>query len=128
MKQPKPGSCMLAEELEAMSELWGEDEEALLEELKAAIVAGLVLARPDPQHQFYLMMDWSCEGMGAVLLQAEDTLEARTQEQQEIEGEKCTFNQTISGLHLRPIAFISQRMKEGMEKSMHLYVGEAATL
>ena len=49
-KQPKPGSCTLAEELEAMTELWGEDEEALLEELKAVIVAGPVLARPDPQH------------------------------------------------------------------------------
>ena len=76
-KQPKPGSCTLAEELEAMSELWGEDEEALLEELKAAIVAGLVLARPDPKHCFYLKTDWSCKGMGAVLLQAEDTPKAK---------------------------------------------------
>ena len=63
-----------------MSELWGEDEEALLEELKAAIVAGLVLARPDPKHHFYLKTDWSCEGMGAVLLQAKDTSEARAWE------------------------------------------------
>ena len=66
--------------------------------------------------------------MGAVLLQAEDTPESRTQKLQEIEGKKCAFDQTISGLYLRPIVFISQRMKEGMEKSMHSYVGEAATL
>ena len=111
-----------------MSELWGEDEEALLEELKATIVAGPVLAWPDPKCQFYLKMDWSCKGMGAVLLQAKDTPEAKTWEQQEVNGEKCTFDQTIGGLCLRPIAFISWRMKEGMEKSMHLYVGEAVTL
>ena len=111
-----------------MSELWGEDEEALLEELKAAIVAGPVLARLDPKHQFYLKMDWSCKGMGAVLLQAKDTPEAKAWEQQEVDGEKCAFDQTIGGLHLRAIAFISWRTKEGMEKSMHSYVGEAMTL
>ena len=111
-----------------MSKLWGDEEKVLLERLKAAIVAGPVLARPDPKRRFYLKTDWSCEGMGAVLLQAEDTPEARAHEQREIDGERCAFDQAIGGLRLRPIAFISQRTKEGMEKSMHSYVGEAATL
>ena len=65
--------------------------------------------------------------MGEVLLQAKDTPEAWEAEGQEKMGGKCGFNVTISGLCLQLIAFISQRTK-GAEKSMHSYVGEAATL
>ena len=63
-----------------------------------------------------------------VILQAERTPEALEAEKLEKEGAKCRFEGSIKGLRLRPIAFISRKTKEGMEKSMHSYVGEAATL
>ena len=90
-KQPKPGTCTIKEEEAMMTALWGPQEEALLEELKQAIVEGPMLARPDPSRRFYVKTDWSKEGIGAVLLQAEDTPEARKAEREEIEGGKCEF-------------------------------------
>ena len=66
--------------------------------------------------------------MGAVMLQAERIPEAMEAEKLKKEGGKCQFEGSIKGLRLHPIAFISHKTKEGMEKSMHSYVGEAATL
>ena len=62
------------------------------------------------------------------MLQAERTPKALEAEKLEKEGAKCQFEGSIKGLRLHPIAFISQKTKEGMEKSMHSYAGEAATL
>mmetsp|Transcript_13167 Transcript_13167/g.31418 ORF Transcript_13167/g.31418 Transcript_13167/m.31418 type:complete len:1848 (-) Transcript_13167:281-5824(-) len=73
-----------------------------------------------------LKTDWSSEAMGAVLLQADITEEAEEAMLKEINGEKCEFDKAISGLRLRPIAFIS-RICKGKEKDYHSYVGEAAT-
>ena len=64
--------------------------------------------------------------MGGVLLQAETTEEAEEAMNKEIEGEKCQFDKAMSGLRLRPIAFISRTCK-GKEKHYHSYMGEAAT-
>ena len=89
-----------------MNELWGNEEDRLLDKLT----------------------DWSKNGMGAVILQAERTPKALEAEKLEKEGAKCQFEGSIKGLWLRPIAFISRKTKEGMEKSMHSYVGEVATL
>ena len=66
--------------------------------------------------------------MGAVMLQVERTPKVLEAEKLEKEGAKCQFEGSIKGLRLCPITFISQKTKEGMEKSMHSYVGEVATL
>ena len=66
--------------------------------------------------------------MGAVLLQADDSEEARAAEEREVQGGKCEFDRTPDGLHLRQITFISRRTKTALEKSLHSYVGEAATI
>ncbi len=64
--------------------------------------------------------------MGAVLCQPEDTHAAKAAEQEEINGGKCQFDTTLSGLRLRPIAFLD-RVNSPAEKSYHSYVGKAAT-
>ena len=46
-KQPKPGMCTVEEEECLMSELWGDEEDQLLDNLKQSIVSGPVLACPD---------------------------------------------------------------------------------
>ena len=56
-KQPKPGTCSVAEEEELMSKLWGETEEKLLQKLKQDIVSGPVLARLNSNRRFYLKTD-----------------------------------------------------------------------
>ena len=48
-KQPKPGTCSAKEEEAMMAKLWGSKEEALLKRLKKTIVAGPMLAPPDPE-------------------------------------------------------------------------------
>ena len=47
-KQPKLGMCLVEEEEHLMSELWGDEEDQLLDNLKQSIVSRLVLACPDP--------------------------------------------------------------------------------
>ena len=66
--------------------------------------------------------------MGVVMLQVERTPKVLEAKKLEKEGAKCPFEGSIKGLRLHPIAFISHKTKEGMEKSMHSYVGKAATL
>eukprot|EP00957_Ditylum_brightwellii_P088127 6712793-Ditylum_brightwellii.AAC.1 len=66
--------------------------------------------------------------MGAVLLQADDSPEAREAEQKEAEGGKCEFDKSAHGLRLRPIAFVSRKTQTWLEKSAHSYVGEAGTI
>ena len=128
MCQPAPGEMSKHEEADKMAELWTDGCEALLAKLKKDILAGPVLARPNPNRRFYLKTDWSKEGMGAVLLQADDSDEARAAEKAEKDGGRCEFDRTIEGLRLRPIAFISRRTQTAIEKSAHSYVGEAGTI
>eukprot|EP00957_Ditylum_brightwellii_P066131 5018059-Ditylum_brightwellii.AAC.1 len=78
-----------------------------------------MLARPDPTQRFYLKTDWSKEGMGAVLLQADDSPDARAAEEEEQKGGKCEFDRSLGGLKLRPVAFISRKTQTGLEKSAH---------
>ena len=87
-----------------------------------------MLAQPNPARRFYLKTDWSKDGMGAVLLQADDSEEARAAEEREVQGGKCELDRTPDGLRLLPIAFIPRRTKTAFEKSSHSYVGEAATI
>ena len=66
--------------------------------------------------------------MGATLLQAGPSNTAKAAEVNEIAGNACTFDRTVTGsdLRLHPILFISRKTKP-QEWSYHSYVGEAAT-
>ena len=124
-KQPKPGSLSPDDERKLMTTLWQQAHDTILAQLKNDIIAGPVLARPDPSRRFYLKMDWSKEKMGAVLLQADTTPPAQAAETRERNGGRCEFDRTKSGIRLRPLAFID-RITSASERSYHSYVGEVA--
>ena len=63
--------------------------------------------------------------MGAVLLQADVSEEARKSEAQEKDGVKCEFDKYLEGMRLRPIYFILRSTVLPLEKSRHNFVGEA---
>lgn len=127
--QPGAEAATHRQERKRMAELWTDECEALLTDMKRQVLAGPVLARPDPRRRFYLKTDWSKDGMGAVLLQADDSEEARAAEEREKHGGRCEFDCSASGLCLRPIAFISRKTQTGLlERSSHSYVGEVATI
>ena len=128
-KQPKPGSLSFDEERQKFDAAWEADAEvydALLDELKQDILSGPVLARPDPNHRFYLKTDWSRNGFGAVLCQADDDPESIEAERAYIAGGPCPFDKTRTSFRLRPVAFLSRRPMTKSELSWHSYVGEAA--
>ena len=85
-KLPKPGELDPEAERNRMTELWTDEHEAVLTQLKQDIIAGPVLARPHPDWRFYLKTDWSKEKMGAVLLQANVTPQAQAAEDRERQG------------------------------------------
>jgi hypothetical protein len=122
---PNPGSASKEEEAKVLRSLWKPVDDGLLQELKDEILTGPVLKHPDPNRRMYLKTDWSSHAQGAVLLQAGCSEEEEEVVRKEIEGGKCEFEKTLSGLRLRPTAFISQRRQE--PSSRHSYVGEAST-
>jgi hypothetical protein len=126
MKQaPAPGECDKDDEASIMRQLWEQQDDQILDDLKQAILTGPVLKRPEPNRRFYLKTDWSAHAQGAVLLQAGCTKAEEEAVHRETKGGQCEFEKKLSGLRLRPVAFISQRRKE--PSSRHSFVGEAAT-
>ena len=67
-ERPDPGMCNIKEEQEFMTACWKESDSKLLEELKADVLSGPVLARPDPDRMFALKTDWSSSASGLVLV------------------------------------------------------------
>ena len=63
--------------MELMKNIWTQEDQILLERLKGYILAGTMLARPDPSRIFYINKDCSKDGMGAAILQADTSVEAR---------------------------------------------------
>jgi hypothetical protein len=90
-------------------ETWTPEYEALLVCLKEEILEGPLLARVDSSKRFYLKTDWSKDGMGAVLLQAEDTPVSIAAERTEDDGGMFTFDRMKGGCRLGPIIFFSRR-------------------
>ena len=70
-----------------MSELWLEECHNFLVWLKLSILKGPMLARPEPRRRLYLNTDWSKDVMGDVLLQADESPEAKAAKKREVEGE-----------------------------------------
>ena len=122
-----PKGTAIEEDAKILEKEWKEEDDKLLEELKAAILSFPILRRPNPELRFYLKTDWSKNAMGAALLQPDqDDQRALEAMHNEETGEKCMFDLTKSGIRLYPLAFISRRTSEP-EKSYHSYVGEACT-
>jgi len=124
-EKPKQGEATEEEIKQKVKKRWTQEDDEQLEKLKQSILTGPVLKRPDSKRRFYLKTDWSSNAMGAVLLQADQTEEAEEAMRKEVESGKCEFDKAISGLRLRPVAFIS-RICKGKERDYHSYVGEAA--
>ena len=126
MKQPRPGTMSPVAERHLMTQLWTQQHSDLLTELKTEVIAGPVLARPDPKRRFYVKTDWSKNKMGTVLCQADPSAENLDAEIREAAGEKCHFDRTKAGPRLRPVIFLDRKTTPA-ERSYHSYVGEAAT-
>ena len=115
-------------EIITLDKIWKKEHQDLLDRLKRLIVGGPLLQRPDFDRRLYLKTDWSKDGVGVALLQAEDTPEARAAEEREDGGGPCEFDRSVSGLRLRPIAFFSRKTTSKSEQSLHSFVGEAAAV
>jgi hypothetical protein len=127
LKKKPPVDTDTEEEERMLTNLWTPKEDSLIHVLKKAILTGPVLKRPDWDRQFHVKTDWSSFAKGGALCQAECTPEAEEAIRKESEeGTPAEFDKTISGLRLRPIAFISKRNTIA-ECSHHSSVGELAT-
>ena len=74
-----------------MQNLWTPKDQRLLERLKYDIVTGPALERPDLSRKCYINTDYSKYDMGVVLLQVDESLEARKSDAQEKADGKCEF-------------------------------------
>ena len=109
-----------------VGDLWTTEDDRTLEDLKQQMLNGPVLQRPNFDRRFCLKTDWSKHGMGAVLLQADDSDETRKAEDEEEKGGPCMFDCNITGLRLRPVLFLSHRINpKSRETGLHSYAGEA---
>ena len=66
--------------------------------------------------------------MGAVILQADVSAEARNSEAQENDNVKCEFVKSLEIMRLRPISFISRSKVSPLEKSRHSFVVDVDTV
>jgi hypothetical protein len=124
-RQPLPGELSLEEEQSFFKGFWLPEHTKLLRELIEDVIEGPSLQRPDASRRFYVKTDWSKDGIGAVLLQADASDESKLAEDIESQGGPCSFDLTRSGLRLRPISFLSRKTTPA-EQSYHSYVGEAS--
>ena len=60
-----------------MQNICSSDYQRLMEQLKEDIMEGTTLKRPDLSRRFYINTDWYKDGMGAVIIQEDDSVEAR---------------------------------------------------
>ena len=77
IKHPQPWKLALKEEMELMQKLWTTKDQILLERIKEDIMTGLSLAITEPHQRFHINTDYTKYGLGAVLLQAYGSVEAR---------------------------------------------------
>ena len=106
--------------------------------IKRLVTSGPTLDRPNPDRLVVVKTDWCCQGMGAVVLQADSTAESLIEERRiskfDSDGKPrdripvSNFDRTINGLRLKPIRFASRRCTSDAKKSYHSYIGEAATV
>jgi hypothetical protein len=123
-----PGSISKEEEAILLEQEWNEEHKRLFNALRTEASSSPMLARPSNEKRFYLRLDWSSLGRGAMLAQPSNDPAAIEAIDQEIAGGKCEFDLTISNAmkRLRPISFISKCVTTQSEKALHSYMGEAS--
>ena len=70
-KKPQPETLYQKDQMELMQKLWNIEDQRLLERLNKYILSGPTLAIPYLFRRFYINIDWSKDGMVAVLLQSD---------------------------------------------------------
>ena len=66
--------------MELIQNLWNPEDQRLLERLKKYILSVPTLSRPEPSRRLYIKTYWPKNGMGAMILQADFSEEARNSE------------------------------------------------
>ena len=103
---------------------WDWKHDAVLTDMKNAILSDPVLKRPSIHRRFYLKTDYSSRGYGAALCQAGTSAEEMAAERDEEAGNKCIFDSQMNGLRLHPVLFESKALT-GPACSDHSHPGEA---
>jgi hypothetical protein len=125
---PPPGSISKEEEDNPLEQEWNKEHKRLFNALRTEASSSPMLARPSNEKRFYLRLDWSSLGRGAMLAQPSNNPVAIEAMDQEIAGGKCEFDLTISNAmkRLQPISFISKRFTTQSKKALHSYMGESS--
>ena len=95
----------------------------MLYQLKTNIVSVNTIERLYPFQWFYINTEWQNSVMVVVLLQEDESVEAINSDEQEKDGGKCKFDNSLEGIRLRPISFISRLNVSPLEKSRILWEG-----
>ena len=98
----------------------------LFQRMKEELTKSPVLARYDSGRPTFLKTDYSALGMAYIIMQPEDSDKARMATQKLEETGECTFDLSIGGPRLKPVAFGSRKCSV-TESNYHSYVGEIAT-
>ena len=77
------------------STVWKPDLIQLFNKCKKNITSSLVLARYDSDKPVFLKTDWSAEGMGYILLQPDDSVEAHAASIKLAETGECDFDKSL---------------------------------
>ena len=104
---------------------WTPSTIKLFNDFKTSITSAPVLARFDPTKPLFLKTDWSAEGMGWILMQPSNDAASTSALQLLNKTGECTFDLSMSGARLQPLAFGS-RACSTMESKFHFFTGEAA--
>ena len=96
--------------------------------LEYQILSRPTLSMPYPYRRFYIKIDWSKNGMGAVLMQADVSEEARKPEAQEKEVRKYEFLKSLEVMRLQPLYFISGSTLLPLTKSRQNFVVETSAV
>ena len=110
-----------------MASLWTSECDDLLTILKRDVLIRPVLSCLDQRRSFYVKTDWIKDGMGAVLLQVDDSEEACTVEAEKRAGGNASTIRR-SGACASDLSPSSPAKKTGFEISSHSYMREASAI
>ena len=79
----------------------------IFDSLKQSITSSPLLARFDSSKPLFLKTDWSATGMGYILMQPDNSVEARAATEKLLNTGECDFDLSLNGARLRPVLFNS---------------------
>ena len=105
---------------------WTSELLELFNNMKKAITSSPMLARFDPDKPVFLKTDYSAEGMGWILMQPADDSESKSALRELRSTGNCSFDLSLEGPRLQPIAFGSRACGD-LESKWHSFTGEIAS-